>query len=100
MSAARTETIVIEPGLTAGQYWSDIWRFRELFWVLAWRDVAVRYKQTVIGIAWALVQPLLTMAVFTVIFGKIAKLPTEGAAPYALVVFGEPSVDVREIARA
>lgn len=87
MSTARAETIVIEPGLTAGQYWRDIWRFRELFWVLAWRDVAVRYKQTVIGIAWALVQPLLTMAVFTVIFGKVAKLPTEGAAPYALVVF-------------
>lgn len=81
------ETLVIAPGLAERHYWRDLWRFRELFYVLAWRDVAVRYKQTVIGLAWALIQPLLTMVVFTVIFGRIAKLPTEGAAPYALMVY-------------
>src|ERR1700726_3273977 len=79
--------IVIEPGRHERNYWSDLWRYRELFRVLAWRDVAVRYKQTVIGIAWAVVRPLLTMVVFTVIFGRIAKLPSDGDAPYAVVVF-------------
>lgn len=80
-------TLIIEPGLAEKHYWRDLWRYRELFFVLAWRDVAVRYKQTVIGLAWALIQPLATMLVFTVIFGKLAKLPTEGAAPYALMVY-------------
>lgn len=80
-------TLVIEPGLAEKHYWRDLWRYRELFFVLAWRDVAVRYKQTVIGLAWALIQPLATMLVLTVIFGKVAKLPTEGAAPYALLVY-------------
>jgi lipopolysaccharide transport system permease protein len=82
-----TDTIIIEPGMAERHYWRDIWRYRELFFVLAWRDVAVRYKQTVIGLIWALIQPLLTMVVFTVIFGKVAKLPTEGTVPYALLVF-------------
>ena len=68
-------------------YWRDLWRFRELFHVLAWRDVSVRYKQTIIGILWALIQPLLTMVVFTVVFSKLAKLPTDGVAPYALMVY-------------
>lgn len=80
-------TIIIEPGLAEKHYWRDLWRYRELFFVLAWRDVAVRYKQTVIGLAWALIQPLATMVVFTIIFGKVAKLPAEGAAPYALMVY-------------
>jgi lipopolysaccharide transport system permease protein len=79
--------LIIEPGLAEKHYWRDLWRYRELFFVLAWRDVAVRYKQTVIGLAWALIQPLATMVVFTVIFGKVAKLPSEGAAPYALMVY-------------
>jgi lipopolysaccharide transport system permease protein len=83
----NTQTLIIEPGLAEKHYWRDLWRYRELFIVLAWRDVAVRYKQTVIGLAWALIQPLLTMIVFTVIFGKIANLPAEGAAPYALMVY-------------
>lgn len=83
----KTQTLIIEPGLAEKHYWRDLWRYRELFIVLAWRDVAVRYKQTVIGLAWALIQPLLTMVVFTVIFGKIAKLPAEGVAPYALMVY-------------
>jgi lipopolysaccharide transport system permease protein len=78
--------LIIEPGRSERNYWRDLWRYRELFQVLAWRDVSVRYKQTVIGIAWALVRPFLTMVVFTVIFGKLAKLPSEGTAPYALMV--------------
>ncbi len=81
------QTLVIEPGLAEKHYWRDLWRYSELFLVLAWRDVAVRYKQTVIGLAWALIQPLATMLVFTVIFGKVANLPAEGAAPYALMVY-------------
>src|SRR5690349_13895469 len=79
--------LVIEPGRTDRHYWWDLWCYRELFQVLAWRDISVRYKQTVIGAAWALIRPFLTMVVFTVIFGKLAKLPSEGSAPYALMVF-------------
>jgi len=82
-----TEIIVIEPGRHERNYWADLWRYRELFRVLAWRDLAVRYKQTVIGVAWAVLRPLITMLVFTVIFGRIAKLPSEGTAPYPLMVF-------------
>jgi len=73
--------------MSDSHYWRDLWRFRELFHVLAWRDVSVRYKQTIIGILWALIQPLLTMVVFTVVFSKLAKLPSEGVAPYALMVY-------------
>lgn len=79
--------LVIEPGRTESNYWTDLWRYRELFYVLAWRDIAVRYKQTVIGILWAILRPLLTMGVFTIIFGKLAKFPTLGSAPYSLMVF-------------
>jgi lipopolysaccharide transport system permease protein len=78
---------VIESGHAEKNYWRDLWRYRELFQVLAWRDVAVRYKQTVIGVVWAVIRPFLTMLVFTVIFGRVAKLPSEGSAPYALMVF-------------
>jgi lipopolysaccharide transport system permease protein len=79
--------LVIEAGRAERHYWRDLWRYRELFQVLAWRDVSVRYKQTVIGAAWALIRPLVTMIVFTIVFGKIAKLPSDGTAPYALLVF-------------
>jgi len=78
--------LIIEAGRSEHQYWRDIWRYRELFYFLAWRDILVRYKQTAIGIVWALIRPLLTMVVFTVIFGKIAKLPADGA-PYPILVF-------------
>ena len=78
---------ILEPGRAEKNYWRDLWHYRELFQVLAWRDVSVRYKQPVIGIAWALIRPFLTMLVFTVIFGKVAKLPSEGNVPYALMVF-------------
>jgi len=79
--------IIIEPGRTEKNYWRDLWRYRQLFQVLALRDVSVRYKQTVIGLAWAILRPFLTMVIFTVIFARLAKLPSEGGAPYALMVF-------------
>ena len=82
-----TEIIIIEPGRHERNYWGDLWRYRELFRVLAWRDLAVRYKQTVIGAGWAIIRPFITMLVFTVIFGRIAKLPSDGTAPYPLMVF-------------
>ena len=81
------QVIVIEAGRRERHYWLDLWRYRELFLVLAWRDLAVRYKQTAIGVAWALIRPFLSMVVFTVIFGRIAKLPSDGTAPYPLMVF-------------
>jgi len=81
------QEIIIEAGRAERHYWRDLWRYRELFRVLAWRDIAVRYKQTVIGAAWALIRPFLTMVVFTIIFGKLANLPSEGTAPYAIMVF-------------
>ena len=76
----------IEAGKTERHYWMDLWRYRELFYILAWRDIAVRYKQTVIGVLWAVIRPLLTMMIFVVVFGKIAKLPSEGM-PYPIFVF-------------
>jgi len=79
--------IVLEPGRADKNYWTDLWRYRELFLILAWRDIAVRYKQTAIGVVWAVLRPLLTMVVFTVIFGRVAKLSSDGDAPYALLVF-------------
>jgi lipopolysaccharide transport system permease protein len=76
----------IEAGKTERHYWADLWRFRELFFFLSWRDILVRYKQTVVGILWAVLKPLLTMIVFTVVFGKLAKMPSEGM-PYAVFVY-------------
>ncbi len=78
--------IVIEAGHTERHYWKDLWRYRELFYFLAWRDLLVRYKQTVIGVAWALIRPFLIMVVFTIIFGKLAKLPSDNV-PYPILVF-------------
>jgi lipopolysaccharide transport system permease protein len=80
------QELVIEAGHSERQYWRDLWRYRELFYFLAWRDILVRYKQTAIGIAWALIRPFLTMVVFTVVFGNIAKLPS-GGVPYPILVF-------------
>lgn len=79
--------IVIEPGRTEKNYWKDLWRYRELFYILSWRDIKVRYKQTVIGAAWSIIRPLLTTIIFTIVFSRIAKLQNPGAAPYALMVF-------------
>lgn len=78
--------IVIDAGRSELHYWKDLWRYRELFFFLAWRDILVRYKQTVIGIAWSVIRPLLTMVVFTIVFGKLAKLPSNGI-PYPVMVF-------------
>ena len=78
--------LIIEPGKGIKQYWADLWRYRELFYFLAWRDILVRYKQTVIGVAWSVIRPVLTMAVFSVIFGRLAKFPSEGV-PYPILVF-------------
>lgn len=78
--------LVIEVGRAEQQYWRDLWHYRELFYFLAWRDVLVRYKQTIVGVAWSLIRPLLTMAVFVVVFGKFAKLPSDGV-PYPILVF-------------
>ncbi|WP_413167518.1 ABC transporter permease [Capilliphycus salinus ALCB114379] len=85
MTQKSTE-LIIESGRVERQYWQDLWRYRELFYFLSWRDILVRYKQTVIGIAWALIRPFLGMVVFTIVFGKIAKLPSEGV-PYPILVF-------------
>jgi lipopolysaccharide transport system permease protein len=82
-----TKELTIEAGRAEKQYWKDLWKYRELFYFLAWRDILVRYKQTAIGMAWALIRPFLTMVVFTVVFGSLAKLPAEGNAPYPIMVF-------------
>jgi lipopolysaccharide transport system permease protein len=84
--SASQKELIIEAGSIESQYWKDLWRYRELFYFLAWRDILVRYKQTAIGIAWALIKPFLTMVVFTVVFGNIAKLPSQGV-PYPILVF-------------
>ena len=78
--------LILEAGRTEKNYWRDLWHYRELFIILAWRDVTVRYKQTAIGVAWAVIRPLLTTIVFTVVFSKIAKLPAPSAVPYGLLV--------------
>jgi lipopolysaccharide transport system permease protein len=78
---------IIEPGRPDRGYWLEIWQYRELFQVLAWRDLSIRYKQTAIGAIWALIRPFLTMLIFTIVFGKVAKLAPDGSAPYALMVF-------------
>lgn len=79
--------LIIEADRSESHYWRELWRYRELFAVLAWRDLSVRYKQTAIGVIWALLRPVLTMVVFTIVFGHIAKLPSDGAAPYPIMVF-------------
>ena len=78
--------LVIEAGKTERAYWSDLWRYRELFFFLSWRDILVRYKQTVIGVLWAVLRPLLMMIVFTVIYSKLAKMPS-GGVPYPVLVY-------------
>lgn len=82
-----SQRVVIEAGRTEKNYWKDLWRYRELFYILSWRDIKVRYKQTVLGVLWAIIRPLLTMIVFTFVFGRIAKMPVAGTAPYSIMVF-------------
>lgn len=83
---ATQQVLIIEPGRSERHYWRDLWSYRELLFFLAWRDILVRYKQTTIGILWALARPLLTMLVFTLVFSNLAKLPSEGV-PYPILVF-------------
>lgn len=83
---AGERTTVPEHGLAEKNYWADLWAYPEPFAILAWREVAVKYKQTVIGVAWAVVRPLLTMLTFTVVFGPLAKLPRKGQTPYPVLV--------------
>lgn len=80
------QELLIEPNRPVLHYWRDVWQYRELFWFLVWRDILVRYKQTVIGVAWSIIRPLVTMIIFTVVFGYLAKLPSAGV-PYPLLVF-------------
>jgi len=86
MKSDTANVVTIEAGRADAHYWRDLWSFRELLWFLAWRDILVRYKQTVIGVAWSLIRPLLTMIVFTVVFGKLAGLPSNDV-PYPILVF-------------
>jgi lipopolysaccharide transport system permease protein len=92
LSTKNTDTskdwdLVIEPGRTEKNYWKDIWRYRELFYILSWRDIKVRYKQTVLGVAWSIIRPVLTTIIFTVLFSKVANMKNPGTAPYAMMVF-------------
>src|SRR5271165_3733844 len=80
------EELIIKAGRAEKHYWRDLWRFRELFYFLAWRDILVRYKQTVVGVAWGVLRPFLTMLIFTIVFSRVAKLPSVGTAPYAILV--------------
>src|SRR5215204_5134422 len=79
--------IFIEPGRAERNYWRDLWRYRELFYILSWRDLRVRYKQTVIGVAWAVIRPVLTMVIFTVVFGYLAAFKATSGPPYPILVF-------------
>ena len=79
--------LIIEPNKSTGDFILELLKYRELFFFLAWRDILVRYKQTIVGVAWSVIRPFLSMVVFTVIFGRVAKLPTEGTAPYPIMVF-------------
>jgi lipopolysaccharide transport system permease protein len=87
MSRIVVPELVIESGRTERNYWRDLWRYRELFYILSWRDIRVRYKQTAIGAAWALIRPILTMLIFTFVFGKVASFDHKGATPYPVIVF-------------
>lgn len=83
---SASSQLFIEAGTTEKQYWRDLWRYRELFYFLAWRDLLVRYRQTVVGVSWSLIRPVLTMLVLTVVFGKLGRMPSAGV-PYPLLVF-------------
>jgi lipopolysaccharide transport system permease protein len=81
----QMDELLIEPGRAEKNYWHDLWRYRELFYILAWRDISVRYKQTAIGVLWAVLRPFLGIVIFTVVFGRIAKMPSHGI-PYSILV--------------
>ena len=78
---------IIEPGRAERNYWKDLWRYRELFYILSWRDLKVRYKQTIIGVVWSVLRPLLTTVIFTFVFGRIANFQAPPGVSYAVLVF-------------
>ena len=80
------QRLTIEAGRSEREYWGDLWKYRELFYFLAWRDLLVRYKQTIVGVAWTVIRPALTVAVLSIVFGKFAKMPS-GGVPYPILVF-------------
>lgn len=86
MSSPKEPFLVIEAGGGRRQFLKDLWEYRELFLFLSWRDILVRYKQTVLGVLWSVLRPLLTIMIFTLVFGRLAKLPSQGV-PYAVLVF-------------
>lgn len=86
-SGQSERVAVIEPGALEREYWRDMWRFRELFAILTWRDLTLRHRQTVLGVAWSVIRPLTMVLIFTFVFGRVAKLPSDGSAPYPLMVF-------------
>ena len=86
MANAHTKKLILDPGRAAKNYWRDLFHYRELFLILAWRDVIVRYKQTAAGAAWALLQPLMSIVIMTVVFGVLAGLPAPNGTPYAIMV--------------
>ena len=81
------DELLIEPGRAEKNYWRDVWQYRELFYILSWRDIKVRYKQTVVGAAWGIIRPFLTMVIFTFVFGKVANLAVKNGPPYPIIVF-------------
>ena len=87
MTNDASHELIIEAGRVNFQHWKDLWRYRELLWILCRRDLSVRYKQTVIGVIWAVVKPLMTIATFTILLGKVAQLPSEPEVPYSVLVF-------------
>ncbi|HWB92395.1 MAG TPA: ABC transporter permease [Puia sp.] len=86
-STLSADVLIIEAGRSEKNYWHDLWRYRELFYILSWRDIKVRYKQTAIGAGWSVIRPLLTMIIFTVVFNRIAHMTKPGQAPYAIMVY-------------
>lgn len=82
----KTNRIIIEPGTENSNYWKDLWNYRGLFYFLAWRDILVRYKQTVIGVLWSVLRPLITIVVFTIVFNKLGNFPSDSGVPYAIMV--------------
>jgi lipopolysaccharide transport system permease protein len=87
LAKSAPHEVVLEAGRADRHYWADLWRYRELFQVLAWRDVTIRYKQTAIGVTWVVIRPLLATIIFSLLMGRVAKLPSDGGAPYPLMVF-------------
>lgn len=86
MSAPSQQELIIGGSVKHQLYWLELWRYRELFYFMAWRDILLRYKRMTIGVAWAVLRPFLTMLVFTLVFGKLAKLPS-GGVPYPVLVY-------------